>query len=346
MSAPRGLIVIDKPIGPTSHDVVGKLRRLFQTKRVGHAGTLDPMATGVLVALVGEATKLSTWLVLDDKAYVARVSFGRATDSLDATGKTTREEPTPEWLAREAAALGRGDHEDAPQLCRALEIERTRALQLPPSFSAIQMDGVRAHAAARAGRALDLAPRAVVVRAIVSQPAADLEVRLQAPVESAPGAASIDVVLDVGKGYYVRSFARDLGETLGVPSCLDALRRTRSGPFTLASATTLEALAAMSPLERAARLVPLADVVRSALPCVTLSDEGLRKASMGQRLAPEHFATAPPSEGPSAWMNASGELVSVGELRDGSFSVLRNFPTDACADATPHASPDADGADA
>jgi len=312
--------VIDKPVGPTSHDVVGKLRRLFSTKRVGHAGTLDPMATGVLVGLVGEATKLSTWLTLDDKEYVARVTFGRSTDSFDATGKTVEEAPVPDWLHAELAALSGITRQPvtlevaesvAPRIGAALQHEQERTAQIPPAFSAIQKDGVRAYAAARKGRELDLDARDVVVR------------RLEI-VGRADGAASVDVRLDVGKGYYVRSFARDLGETLGVPACLGALRRERSGPFDLAGAITLDELARLAPEERAAKLVPLRDVARAALPCVTLTDEGLRKARLGQRMGPEHFATEPPLEAPFAWLDPRGELISVGALKGESFAVLRN----------------------
>ncbi len=330
MTAPRGLIVIDKPIGPTSHDVVGKLRRLFQTKRVGHAGTLDPMATGVLIGLVGEATKLATWLTLDDKAYVARVTFGRSTDSLDSTGKTTHEALVPDWLQTEVAAVARGDLVSAALLGGAFAVERARTAQLPPAFSAIQKDGVRAHSAARAGRALDLPPRDVVVRTITLRGASTLD-------DGPPG---LDVELDVGKGYYVRAFARDLGETLGVPSCLEALRRVRSGPFDIERAIRLDELARLSPEERAARLVPLREIARLTLPCATLTDEGLRRASLGQRLAAEHFATATPASGPFAWLDADGELMSVGDARDEGFAVVRNIvPADAPVDA-----PDEQGA--
>lgn len=315
-ASPRGLIVIDKPIGPTSHDVVGKLRRLFHTRRVGHAGTLDPMATGVLVALIGEATKLSTWLTLDDKRYVARVAFGRATDSLDATGKTTAEQPVPDWLVAELEAVARGDRASAPRLGAALDAEAARASQIPPAFSAIQKDGVRAHHAARKGHALTLDARDVVVRSLAVR----------------GGSAEppfVDVELDVGKGYYVRSFARDLGEALAIPACLSALRRTRSGPFAIEESVTLDALSSMSSDERVTGLAPLADVARRALPCATLTAEGLRKAPLGQRLAAEHFATTPHDDAPFAWLDESGGLVSIGARREeGGYAILRNLVGD------------------
>jgi len=202
----HGVLVVDKPGGMTSHDVVARARRLFGTRAVGHAGTLDPMATGVLVLLFGEACKLSAYLTGQDKTYSAGVRFGSATDSLDADGRVTEERTLPAgWLARET-------------LDRALAVERARTLQVPPAVSAISEGGRRAYQRVRAGETVELAPRPVRVARLELLEWSD---------------AGVDVELEVSKGYYVRAFARDLGATLGVPAHLGRLRRLTSGAFSL-----------------------------------------------------------------------------------------------------------------
>ncbi len=322
MTGPTGLLVVDKPEGPTSHDVVGRLRRLFGTRRVGHAGTLDPMATGVLVALIGEATKLATWLLTDDKRYLARVVFGRSTDALDATGATIAEEPAPGWLLEEVASLSSGLAVGAPRIAAAMAEETSRRSQIPPAFSAIQQGGVRAHARARAGTPLDLPARDVVVRS--------LRVVGAGRADEGPDAGSpfVDLAIDVGKGYYVRSLARDLGASLGVPALIARLRRTSSGPFSIEDAVSLARLAEESPAERSARLMGLPDAARRALPCVSLSDEGARRARLGQRLAREHLdADVELPAGPCAWLDTSGALVGIGEPEGDGFIVVRNMST-------------------
>ncbi|MBM4362958.1 MAG: tRNA pseudouridine(55) synthase TruB, partial [Deltaproteobacteria bacterium] len=189
--SPSGVLVVDKPTGPTSHDVVAAARRLLRTRAVGHAGTLDPLASGVLLLLVGEATKLTPWLTAGAKEYRATIALGRATDTLDAEGETTAE-------ARLAAG-----QPDAGAVDDALEVERQRRSQVPPAVSAISVGGVRAHRLARRGLAPELPPRDVEVDELVLERAAgdELVVRVRA-----------------SKGYYVRSLARDLGETLGIPA--------------------------------------------------------------------------------------------------------------------------------
>lgn len=318
---PHGVLVVDKAEGPTSHDVVARLRRLYGTRRVGHAGTLDPMATGVLVALIGEATKLSTWLTLDDKRYVARVVFGRSTDSLDATGATEDEAPVPAWLEGEIASLAGDGGGPAPRLDAALDAERARRSQVPPTFSAIQTDGVRAHARARAGDRTALPPRDVVVRS--------LRVAWAGRHDAGPdaGRPAIDLEVDVGKGYYVRSLARDLGVALGVPACLAVLRRTASGPFTVAEAVSLEGIAELDPAARRGLLIAPGAAARRAMPVAELGESGLRRARLGQRLAEDDFQRCPVSDAPTAWLDADGALVGIGERHDGGFRVLRNLAT-------------------
>lgn len=184
-----------------------QMRRAHGTREVGHAGTLDPMATGVLVVLVGEGTKLAPYLTADDKEYEASISLGVETDSLDADGTETRRVPVPEaW-------------QDA--LPAALEAERARTSQVPPVISAVHVGGERAYVKARRGESVAMEPREVVVRSlnVIASPSNPLRVRLA-----------------VSKGYYVRSLARDLAARLGTVGHLTELRRTRSGSFTLAQA--------------------------------------------------------------------------------------------------------------
>ncbi len=288
---PDGVLVVDKPRGRTSHDIVADARRLFATRAVGHAGTLDPMATGVLVLLFGEACKLSTHLTNQSKAYRASVRFGVGTDSLDAGGRITQTCEVPAQLLSEET------------LTRALDIERQREQQIPPSVSAIHDRGERAHVRARRGETLELAPRSVRVEALTM-----LAVR----------PPNLEIELRVSKGYYVRALARDLGTTLGVPAHLDALRRLSSGPFTLEEACAW-------PPTSAPPLLATEAAARRALPVTLLSEEGARFARHGKQLRPEHAQPASLGE-VSAWLGPGGQLVALGISEDASHHrVLRGF---------------------
>ena len=202
----HGVVVLDKPRGPTSHDLVQIVRRAIGTHEVGHAGTLDPMATGVLVVAIGQATKLLGWLSAADKSYEARVAFGRATDTLDAEGETTGARACP---AEIAAACARA--EDGGPLAAALAAERARTAQVPPAFSAIKVGGVSSHARARRGEEVLLAPREVRVLSL-------------SPTAGSGDPPWLDLEMTVAKGYYVRALARDLGDALGTDAHLAALR--------------------------------------------------------------------------------------------------------------------------
>jgi tRNA pseudouridine55 synthase len=285
-----GVFVVDKPTGCTSHALVAGLRRHLSMRAVGHAGTLDPMATGVLLLLAGEATKLSGYLTLETKTYRAEVRFGLATDSLDTDGKTLAEIPVPPGVLSEET------------LSVALAGERDRTLQTPPVVSAIQVGGERSHRLARRGEAPELPPRPVRVE------------RLE--LESLSGDRAT-VVVKASKGYYVRALARDLGERLGVPACLSALRRTESGGFTLEEAWPW-------PLPADAVPLTLTAAARRCLVTVELTREGAKRARLGQPLAREHFVTEPPAAGPGAWLE-HGELIAIGSERDGAHRVLRGF---------------------
>ena len=214
---PPSILLVDKPSGPTSHDVVARARRALRERRIGHTGTLDPMATGVMVLLIGRATRLSEYLTAHDKRYLAGVRFGTETDTYDAQGQVTRESdarPTREAL-------------DA-----ALVPLRGRIRQRPPAYSAIHVDGVRAHKIARAGEDVDL-------------PSRDVEVTRLEVLCFSEDLAELDV--HCSSGTYIRSIAHDLGRALGCGAHLASLRRAAVGRFSEAEAISLDEL------ERAAR---------------------------------------------------------------------------------------------
>lgn len=311
MAAPfASVLVVDKPRGPTSHDVVAKLRRALRTKHVGHCGTLDPMATGVLVVAVDDGTKLVPWLTADDKTYEATLCLGVTTDSLDADGVETSRAPVSDALMVELAALGEQGGAVLPvAIGRALAIERARTMQMPPAISAIRIGGERAHAIARRGEAPELSLREIGVR------------RLDVIGGGPTPEPHLRVVIEVTKGYFVRSLARDLAESLGTVGHLTALRRTRSGAFTIDDAVSLDA--APEQLLRASMAIELA--ATRALPVSVLTEQGAQAAGFGQRLMPGQLRDPHPA--PSAWLDEAGRLVAIGEVdADGGGRVLRGFP--------------------
>jgi tRNA pseudouridine55 synthase len=295
MSDHNGLVVVNKPRGPTSHDVVAQARRVFGTRAIGHAGTLDPMASGVLLLLIGEATKLSSALTLERKSYRAVVEFGVGTDSDDAAGKPiVFGDVTPNWL-------------EPSRLEVALEGERQRNQQVPPQVSAIKQGGIAAYRRHRRGESVDLAPRQVQVHELRVIAASDRQVELH---------------LSVSKGYYVRALARDLGATLCMPAHLSALCRTSSGCFSLDEAVGW-------PPGEIPRPIPLGEAVARAMPIRVLSADGARRAGLGQLLLPEHFepcAQPPPAGTLVAWLDAQGVLIALGRSEsDGTARVVRGF---------------------
>jgi tRNA pseudouridine55 synthase len=247
MTAPDGLLVVDKPSGWTSHDVVGRVRRLAGTRKVGHAGTLDPMATGVLVLGIGRATRLLGHLSLTDKSYDATIRLGVTTVTDDAEGDVL--------LARDASGVG-----DVTAALAALTGEID---QVPSSVSAVKVDGVRSYARVRAGEEVALASRRVTVSRLEL-----LERR----------GDELDVRVDCSSGTYVRALARDLGTALGVGGHLTALRRTRVGPFDLGRARTLEQLA------EDLAVVPLDEAVAAAFPRRSLTADEAIALSYGKKL--------------------------------------------------------------
>lgn len=303
----HGVLVVDKPAGPTSHDIVAKLRRTLRTRAIGHAGTLDPAATGVLVVAIGEATKLSPFLTAQDKAYLATVAFGQATTTLDAEGEVTESRPISPELAAELQRIADGAA-PAGALAQALAGELERREQVPPAYSAIKQQGRPVHERARQGEQVVLAPRPVNVRSIEILGAT---------------ASTLTVRIEVSKGFYVRSFARDLGERLGVPAHLASLRRTKSGPFLLDEAVDPSS---SEEVLRAA-LIPLAEAACRALPYGRLGIEGEKRARQGKRIRRIDFLSPPPDDAElSAWLSESGALVAVGVKRpNGEYAVQRGF---------------------
>jgi len=221
---PEGLLLVDKPAGITSHDVVLMVRRIYGERSIGHLGTLDPFATGLLILLIGRSTRLANFIVSEPKVYEARIRFGSETDTDDSTGTVTREAPAP---PRDAI--------DRVIPCLTGEIE-----QVPPDYSAKSVDGTRAYAAARKGAAIALEP--VKVRVY------DWNIR-------AHSNDSIDATITCGTGTYIRALARDLGRLTGSAAHLASLRRVKSGSFDIRDAFTLDQLKSSPPALRTLQVV-------------------------------------------------------------------------------------------
>jgi tRNA pseudouridine55 synthase len=308
----HGILIVDKPVGPTSHAVVAGLRKKLGTRAIGHAGTLDPAASGVLVVGVGEATKLTAYFTAHPKRYLATVHFGTSTDTCDAEGEIVARAPIGDDVVAELRALAPAHG----KIAAAIDAERGRTAQVPPSFSAIKVQGRRSYARARKGEDFELPSRNVSVIAIAVVGATD---------------ESIDLSLFVSKGYYVRALARDLGQALGVPAHLSALRRTASGPFTIDEAIDL----AESAERFSSAMIAVSAAAERVMPAVCLTDEGALFASQGKKLTPAHFV-APPPDGISAWLDARGDLVAIGKAIDADrFAVQRGFSCAAPVGETP-----------
>ncbi len=249
-----GVLVLDKPEGPTSHDVVARCRRALRTRAIGHTGTLDPMATGVLVLVIGRATRLAQFLSGQPKSYDATFRLGLTTDTWDRTGTT--------FAARDSC-----DVPDDAAVAAALAGFIGRHPQMPPPYSAKKVEGVRAHVLARRGEPVAVQPAMVEL----------LECELLA-MES----PRCRIRLRSSAGYYVRSLVSDLGQALGCGACLEELRRTASGGFSLADAMGLAALE-HDPAGAEARMVRLEQLLPD-LPAVRLDEESARRAGHGNEI--------------------------------------------------------------
>jgi tRNA pseudouridine55 synthase len=253
-----GLAILDKPAGWTSHQVVSRIRRLAGTRKVGHAGTLDPMATGVLIVGVEKATRLLGYLALSDKAYEATIRLGISTLTDDADGEV-------------ATAVGAADLHEA-EIKAAIAGLRGDILQVPAAVSAIKIDGVRSYRRVRAGQSVELSERPVTIRRFELLGRRDLKV-------DGVGCVDLSVVVECSSGTYIRALARDLGAALGVGGHLSSLHRTRVGAFTLDEAQTLEDAG------RELRIMPLDRVVRSSFRTLTVDETRASQVRNGRRLA-------------------------------------------------------------
>lgn len=280
-SAPGGLAIVDKPAGWTSHDVVGRMRRLAQTRKVGHAGTLDPMATGVLVLGIGRATRLLGHLQLADKEYLATIRLGESTVTDDAEGEVV--------TTADASGLVRDEIEAAMRPLTG-EIE-----QVPSKVSAIKIDGRRSYARVRAGEEVEIPARPVTV--------STFEVT---GVRQAERTIDVDVRVACSSGTYVRALARDLGDALGVGGHLTMLRRTRVGGFGIDRARTLDQLA-----ERW-EIVGLDDAARAAFEILVLDEDQSRLAQHGRALEDIRLPSIGP---PTALFGADGRFLALYEQR-------------------------------
>ena len=267
-----GVVVVDKQSAATSHQVVGRLRRLLGMKKIGHAGTLDPMATGVLILGVGRATRLLGHLALHDKRYLATVRLGERSDSDDADGLVE--------VVADASSLTREDVE------RACEPLRGDILQVPSTVSAIKVGGKRAYALAREGKPVELQPRAVHVSRLDV-----LAVRADGP------RLDVDIDVECSSGTYIRAIARDLGGALGVGGHLTALRRTRIGNYDISDAVVLG--------DEAPRLMTMADAARRSFPVLELDEAQTRDVRYGRAL---DLAVQPPVTG---LLSPGGQLLAL-----------------------------------
>jgi tRNA pseudouridine55 synthase len=285
MTTPDGLLIVDKPAGWTSHDVVARARRLCGTRRVGHAGTLDPMATGVLVLGVNRATKLLTFLVGSDKTYTGKIRLGQSTVTDDAEGELC--------ASHDVGALSEQAVQDA---VGALTGE---IAQVPSSVSAIKVGGQRSYARVRAGQDVVLAPRAVTVRRF------DI---LDQRTRSAGGQMvwDLDVIVEVSSGTYIRALARDLGNALRVGGHLTALRRTRVGRFGIEDAHSLGDLEIASESDDMP-LIALSTAARDCFDSRELTAAEATAVGYGQRIASRPAGRSQPI----AAFSPQGDLVAM-----------------------------------
>lgn len=285
MVAPDGLLVVDKPTGWTSHDVVARVRRLAGTRKVGHAGTLDPLATGVLVIGIGRATRLLGHLALTDKAYLATLRLGQSTVTDDAEGDIT--------ASTDARHLG------DRQLLDAVTSLTGDLQQVPAAVSAVKVGGQRSYVRVRAGEEVALAPRAVRV--------SSFEIR---DVRRLGAVIDVDVAVECSTGTYVRALARDLGTALGVGGHLTALRRTRVGRFGISEAHTIDDLTAL--VADTLPVLPLDQAAAACFPTYTLDDEVVQPVRNGRRIDVDLEL-----DGPVAVLTPTGEFLAL-YAQDGS----------------------------
>ena len=322
-----GLLIVDKPQGITSHDVVSRIRRLAHTRRVGHAGTLDPMATGVLVLGINKATRLLTWITDHSKRYEAQVRFGVETITEDAEGEVSS--------AKGCESLGNEEIE------ALLSRFRGTISQVPSAVSAIKVNGKRAYARVRAGEDVKLEPREVEISLLEAQ-GSPRSHRVEYALEGKStdvNCVDLNLVVECSAGTYIRALARDLGNALGCGAHLISLRRTRVGEFSIDSAHTLQSLddaAALSGGEAPLPLTSLSEAAREMFPCLLLSEAEAGAFSHGQaprreasevlRFVEEYFpGTQPGEQGPIAACWGDGEVLGLLKIIDNRFATVLVF---------------------
>lgn len=322
-----GLLIVDKPQGITSHDVVSRTRRLAHTRRVGHAGTLDPMATGVLVLGINKATRLLTWITDHSKRYEAQVRFGVETTTEDAEGEVTS--------TKGCEGL------DSEEIEAVLSRFRGTISQVPSAVSAIKVNGKRAYARVRAGEDVKLEPREVEISLLEAQGQPHSH-RVEYALEGKStqvNCVDLNVVVECSAGTYIRALARDLGNALGCGAHLTSLRRTRVGEFSIDCAHTLQSLdeaAEQSGGEASLPLTSLSDAAREMFPCLLLSEAEAgafshgqaprRKASEVVRFVEEYFpGTQPGEHGPIAACRGDGEVLGLLKIIDNRFATVLVF---------------------
>jgi tRNA pseudouridine55 synthase len=300
-----GVLVIDKPSGPTSHDVVATVRRSIGVSRVGHTGTLDPLATGVLPLVIGRATRLAQFLSASDKEYVAEIRLGFTSETYDAEGPLT-----PVGVTQGESVEFAQDHL-APLDAVLAEFRGTYS-QMPPPYSAKKVGGTPAYKLARRKKPVELEPVRVTVQALEAL---------------AANGDMLRVRLVCSSGFYVRTLAHDIGQRLGCGAYLAGLRRTRAGSFTVSDAVPLAAVEAQG-FDRAARLIPI-DRLLPELPAVIVGEPGVLRVSHGNTIGSEHLADpdrgaascdgkeAAPMSGRVRLLDEAGTLLAVADWRPG-----------------------------
>jgi tRNA pseudouridine55 synthase len=293
-----GVLLVDKPAGMTSHDVVARVRRAAGTRRVGHTGTLDPAATGLLILCLGNATRMSEFLIGMDKVYEGTLRLGVITDSYDMDGTVTEERPVPPLSLAEVQAAMDGFTGDI--------------LQVPPMVSAVKVGGERLYKKARKGEEVEREPRPVTVAEFLALSMESPEVRF---------------VTRCTRGTYVRSLCHDVGQILGCGAVLSSLRRTAVGPHRVENAITLDALDSREAVEE--RLLPMHNVLD--LPEARVRDSAREHAIHGGALSVAHLVA--PCAVRSGWVQvkaADGTLLALGEMQPGGFVQPRRV---LCGDA-------------
>lgn len=296
MKAPAGFALVNKPAGLTSHDVVARARRVFKTRKVGHAGTLDPMATGVLVLGVNAGTRLLGHLSLSDKRYVGTIRLGATSSTDDAEG--------------DLGSVSDSSSVSVAAVEEVLATLRGEIMQRPSSVSAIKIDGQRAYARVRNGQLVEIPERKITV----------YQLDIIGMVREGDF-TDIEVSTKVSSGTYIRAIARDLGDVLGVGGHLTSLRRTSIGPFSQDMCHDLEDLEALD--DPWVNVLPLAKISEMIWPIFTLTKEESSAVRMGQRIAwPEDFV-----QPMIALIDSEGELAALAEMRDSSCSYIAVFPS-------------------